>query len=341
VSKSSRSHALVIGASTTIGVEYARQLAARGYGLVVVARRAELLESLATEIRGEHGVPVRVLALDLLEDDAVGRLVERTADLEIGFLVCNANLHRVGYFADMDLETKLRMLRMNAELPMRLADAYGPGMVERRRGSIVFVNALNCLTPLDFDGVFQGTKSFLLVFAESLWAEYRRHEVSVGVAMISGIEGSESYERKLSPLKRRLIKWAGASMPPERIVHQSLEQLDRGESILVPDVALPVNLIGYRMSAAARATRSQGVTRAMSNLYRWLLDGDESKAAGVHGSSGEAAHAPAQSDPDRAPAAGSGEVCEEAPRPVVVAATGADPTPAAREDTGDASRLSA
>ena len=330
----SRSHALIVGASTTIGAEYARQLAASGHGLVVVARRSELLESLATELRARHGVPVRVLALDLLEDGAVDRLVECTADLEIGFLVCNANLHRVGYFGDLDLETKLRMLRMNAELPMRLADAFGPDMVERQRGSIVFINALNCLTPLDFDGVFQGTKSFLLVFAESLWADYRRHGVSVGVAMISGIEGSESYERKLSPLKRRLIKWAGASMPPDRIVRQSLEQLGRGESVLLPDVTLPVNRLGYQLGVAARATRSQGITRAMSNVYRWLLDGDESKAAGVHGPAPEVVDVPVQTRPHREPTAV--QVGSEPPLERGVSANDA-----ARTDTEVATRLSA
>jgi short-subunit dehydrogenase len=277
-----RTYALVVGASTTVGAEYARQMAARGHGLAIVARRRRLLDGLADEIRAQHGVPVRALAVDLLEEGAVEKLLERTRDLDIHTLVCNANLHRVGLFEDMALETKLHMLRMNAELPMRLAHAYGPAMVARRSGELIFVNALNCMTALDFDGVFQGAKSFLLVFGESLWAEYRRHGVKVGVAMVSGIEGSESYERKLSELKRRLVKWAGASMAPSHIVAQSLEQLDRGECILIPDVAVPVNRLGYQVGVAARCLRSRSVTRMMSGFYRWLLDGDEPQAAGVH-----------------------------------------------------------
>jgi len=279
---SDRTYALVVGASTTVGAEYARQMAARGHGIVVVARRQRLLDRLADEIRAQHGAPVRTLAVDLLEERALETLLEHTRDLTIHALVCNANLHRVGPFEETALDTKLHMLRMNAELPMRLAHAYGPAMVARRSGELIFLNALNCMTALDFDGVFQGTKSFLLVFGESLWAEYRRYGVKVGVAMVGGIEGSESYERKLSEVKRRIVKWAGASMAPSHIVAQSLEQLDRGECILIPDVAVPVNRLGYQVGVAARSLRSRTVTRMMSGFYRWLLDGEESQAAGVH-----------------------------------------------------------
>jgi hypothetical protein len=271
--------ALVVGASTTIGAEYARQLAARGHDLVLVARRGGLLDAIADGIRETHGVRVRTLALDLAEPGAVDRLVERTAEYEVDFLVCNANLHRIGAFDAMPLETKLEMLRMNTELPTRLADAYGPPMVERGRGQILFINALNCLTALDVDAVFQGSKSYLLVFGESLWAEYRPHGVEVGVAMLSGIEGSDSYEKKLSERKRTWIRWAGASMPPERIVAQTLEQLGRGACVLIPDVALPVNRLGYQIGLAVRGARSPVLTRALSGFYRWLLDGEESRQA--------------------------------------------------------------
>ena len=281
-----RPYALVIGASTTIGAEYARQLAERGYDLIIVARRSALLEALASEICAWNEVAVRPLALDLLEDGAVERLLALAARLPVEFVVCNANLHRVGLFENMDLDTKLRMVRINSELPMRVAHALGPAMIERGRGHLLFVNALNCLTALEFDAVFQATKSFLLVFGESLWAEYRRHGVKVGVSMVSGIEGSESYEKKLSPLKRTLVQWAGASMSPERIVTQSLKQLDAGECILIPDVAVPVNRLGYQLGIAARSARSGTLTRAMSGFYRWLLDGEEARAAGLHGSQG-------------------------------------------------------
>jgi short-subunit dehydrogenase len=273
------SYALIVGASTTVGAEFARQLAERGFSLVLVARRQNLLDDLATEIRAVSQVDVQTRATDLFEEAAVGQLIESTRSLCVEFLVCNANLHRVGLFEELDLEIKLRMLRMNSELPVRLAHAYGPGMVKRGRGNIVFVNALNCLTALDIDSVFQGTKSFLLVFGESLWAEYRRHGVGVGVAMVSGIEGSESYEKKLSDVKRQIVRWAGASMRPQRIVREALEQLDLGECVLIPDGSLPINRANFQMGLAVRSARSPTLTRAFAGFYRWLLDGDEVEQA--------------------------------------------------------------
>ena len=204
-------HALVIGASTTIGEQFARQLAARGMNVILVARRRELLERIAGEIRVAHGVEARVIAMDIGADDAVERLGEATSDVEVGLLVVNANLHKVNLFHRMDRRTKLQMLRMNAEVPMLLTDRFGALMVERKKGGIVFVNVLNSLSPIDIDGVFQGTKAFLRVFAECLWLEYRRYGVQVSTVLVNGIEGSESYNNKLSPTSRFVAKLIGGS----------------------------------------------------------------------------------------------------------------------------------
>jgi uncharacterized protein len=232
-------HALVVGASTTIGEQFARQLAARGMNVILVARRKELLERIAGEIRVAHGVEARVVAMDVGTDDAVERLGEAMSDVEVGFLVINANLHKVNLSHRMDRRTKLQMLRMNVEVPMLLADRFGALMVERKKGGIVFVNVLNSLSPIDIDGVFQGTKAFLRIFAESLWLEYRRHGVQVSTVLVNGIEGSESYEKKLSPTSRFVTKLIGGSMKPERIVRSALNQVTRSRWICVPDYLFP------------------------------------------------------------------------------------------------------
>ena len=266
---------LVVGASTTIGEQFARQLAQRGLNVVLVARREQLLEGIAAEIREQTGAQTRVVALDLMEDGAVDRLAEAVSDLPIGFLVINANLHKVNLFHKMDLETKLRTIRMNAEVPVRLVHQFGAQMVDRGRGGILLVNALNALTPLEIDGMFQATKAFLMLLGESLWTEYRRHGVQVAVTMVNGIEGSESYEAKLSPASRLVAKLIGGSMAPERIVNRTLNKLSSNRPVIVPDFVIPLNRMYVRALTLARLSHRGLVNRSLSYLFGLLLDGDE------------------------------------------------------------------
>jgi hypothetical protein len=271
--------ALVVGASTTIGEQFARQLAERGMNVVLVARREPLLRDIAADIDREAGVQTRVVAMDLMADGAVERLADAVADLPIGLLVINANLHKVNLFHNMDLDTKLRTIRMNTEVPVRLVHHFGAQMVERGRGGILLVNALNALTPLEMDGIFQASKAFLMLFGESLWNEYRRHGVQVGVTMVNGIEGSESYEAKLSPTSRLVAKLIGGSMAPERIVRRTLSKFSANRPIIVPDFIIPINRLSVRMMTLARLSHGGLFNRSLSYLFGLLLDGDEVKGA--------------------------------------------------------------
>ena len=205
-------------------------------------------------------------------------VVTAVADIEVGLLVVNANLHKVNLFDKMDLDTKLRMIRMNTEVPVRLVHAFGPPMLERGRGGVILVSSLNCLSPLEIDSVFQGTKAFILLFGESLWAEYRRRGVKVAVTLVNGIEGSESYEKKLSPRSRMVAKLIGGSMPPERIVSSSLLQFERDYPVLVPDFTVPINRSAVQLGLLVRMAKSRALTLGASGLFGLLLDGDEVQA---------------------------------------------------------------
>ncbi len=266
-------YAVVVGASVTVGEEFARQLAGRGMDVVLVARRLEKLSALAAEL-GDR-VDVRLVAADLDTPEGRAALLDEVGDLDVGVLVLNANLHRVAPFHGMDLETKLRMIRMNVELPTLLLHHIGAGMVERGRGAIVFVNVLNALTPLSIDAVFQGTKAYLRLLAESVWLEYRRAGVRVATVLVSGIEGSESYERKLSPASRRRAKLFGGSMYPRLIVARALRQLEQGRWVLIPDAPVPVNAAAVALSEASRVTRSTRLARLWSTFFEGFLDGHE------------------------------------------------------------------
>lgn len=270
--------ALVVGATATVGEQFARQLGEKGMNVALVARRKERLDAIAAEIRAASGVETRTIALDLMEEGAVDQLRDATGDLEVGFLVINANVHRVGHFDLMSIEDKRAMARMNFEMPVVLAHYYGAEMVERRRGAIVTLNEVNCLSPLDFDAVFQGTKAGLRLFCESLWIEYRESNVRVGSVHLSGIEGSESYDAKISPGRRRLIKLIGSSMEPAAIVSQSLKQFDRGKLILVPDTWTFLNIYALKFSDLLRLIGGKLSILAPSRFFHWFMDGEGARA---------------------------------------------------------------
>jgi short-subunit dehydrogenase len=270
--------ALVIGASVTLGEEFARQLGAKGMNVAMVARRKDRLDAIAEDIREAHGVETRTIALDLLKETAIEELIDATRDLEIGFLVVNANRHAVEYFHAMPIEDKHDMLRMNLELPVKLTHHYGARMVERQRGAIVLINSMNSLAPLDIDAVFQGTKAGLRIFAESLWIEYRRFGVRVASAHVNGIEGSESFEAKISLARRRLIKALGVSMAPRETVTQMLKQLDRGKVILLPDSWTFLNLLTLKVTDLTRFIGGKLSILLPSSFFHWFLDGEDSRA---------------------------------------------------------------
>jgi short-subunit dehydrogenase len=271
--------ALVVGASTTVGEQFARQLGEKGMNVVLVARRKERLAAVAAEISEVHGVETRAIALDLLEETAIDQLLDVTVDLEIGFLVINANRHQVGHFDLMSIDDKRAMMRLNYEMPVTLAHHYGAEMVERRRGAIVMLNALNCLAPLGLDSVFQGTKAGLRIFCESLWLDYRRYNVRVASVHPSGIDGSESFIAKISPARRRFIKILGVSMEPRAIVARALMQFDRGKVILVPDTWTFLNIITLKFIDLTRLIGGKLSLLAPSGFFNWFMDGEGARAS--------------------------------------------------------------
>ena len=270
--------ALVVGASATVGEQFARQLAAKGLNVALVARRKERIDAIAAEIHRAHGVLTRTISLDLMREGALEELLDATGDLEVGFLVVNANRHVVGLFDLMSPEDKRDMMRMNYELPVLLTHHYGTRMVERKRGAVLFLNAINSFSPLDIDAVFQGTNAGLRIYAESLWIEYRRSNVRVPSAHLSGIEGSTSFMAKTTSARRRVIKLLGVSMDPAAIVARSLDKFDRGKVILVPDTWTFLNIYTLKFTDLIRLIGGKLSILLPSAFFHWFLDGKESRA---------------------------------------------------------------
>jgi short-subunit dehydrogenase len=178
--------ALVAGASDGIGECFARQLAERGINLVLLARREPLLEELAAELRASHGVETRVLVADLTGRDLDERLSKGTDDLEVGLLVYNAGaVHGARKFHDQPVEHALGLVDLNCRGPILLAHRFGSAMRKRGRGGILLLTSMASLSGSSYTATYNSTKSFDMIFAESLWHELAPEGVDV-MAVVAG-----------------------------------------------------------------------------------------------------------------------------------------------------------
>jgi len=126
--------AVVTGASSGIGEAFARQLAAKGIHLVLIARRDDRLRKLADDLQDRHSVNTRIVPVDLAADDFLPVIAEATHDLDVGLLVNNAGVLRAGRFLDHDLHDELNQLNLNTRAVLVLAHHFGRRLRERRRG---------------------------------------------------------------------------------------------------------------------------------------------------------------------------------------------------------------
>jgi short-subunit dehydrogenase len=224
--------ALVTGATAGIGAAFARQLAARGHDLVLVARDQARLDALAAELRERHAVQAEVLAADLSGDEGVERVVDRIAALPaLAVLVNNAGFGTAGVLATAPPETQERMVRLHVLAPMRLARAALPGLLARRDGAVVNVSSVASFLYAAGSVNYCATKAYLTTFSEGLGAELAGTGVQVQ-ALCPGFTRTEFHQR-IGPAAGDHPAWMW--LTADAVVGASLAQLDRrGPVICVP-----------------------------------------------------------------------------------------------------------
>jgi short-subunit dehydrogenase len=177
--------AIVSGASSGIGKEFARQLAANGLNLVLVARRLDQLERVGQELATEFGIAYRAVGLDLADEGFIDRIAQATHDLDIGLLVSNAGaVLRFG--AEMlthDREDLHRTVRLNTVAHLDLAHYIGQRLTHRGRGGVLLVSSLVGRQGTPGAADYAASKAFVLVLGESLHAEFRKQGVHVTVLL--------------------------------------------------------------------------------------------------------------------------------------------------------------
>ncbi len=234
MSDTSRKIAVVTGASSGIGAVYAERLAARGYDLVLVARRAERLQSLAASIAKTHGVKVEALVADLGTEagqSAVEQLL--SSNPAVSVLVNNAGIARLAPVSGSPLQDSLAQIALNITALTRLTHAILPGMKARNEGVIINISSVLALNSLSFSSVYSGTKAFVLAFSRGLQEELADTGVKVQV-VLPAATATEVWDQSGVPL---------AALDPESVmltddlVDAALAALDKGESVTWPSVA--------------------------------------------------------------------------------------------------------
>jgi len=185
--------ALITGASSGLGAQYARYLAARGFSLALVARRQQRLEQLAGEL-AELGAPqIELLPRDLTAPGACAALAEAVAELDIGLLINNAGMGVYSAFADTALAGQRRMLELNAGVVLELTHRLTPALRARGGGGIVIVSSTTAHLPSPYFSAYAATKAFDLLLAEGLYHELRGDGIDV-LAIVPGLTRTEFHQ---------------------------------------------------------------------------------------------------------------------------------------------------
>ncbi len=253
--------AVITGASAGLGAEYARQLAAAGTNLVLVARRLDRLDDLARELREKHAVTVETLQADLATSDGIDHVVRRIAgDETLDLLVNNAGFSGGKSFVERDAAVHMDMVQVHVAATVRLTRAALPGMISRGRGAIINVASIAAWSA--FSGpMYSGTKAFLVMFSENLQAELKSKGICVQ-ALCPGMTHTEFHE--VADIDKAIVPkplW----MTAEEVVRISLRRLGRG-AVCVPGwknktiaflMRCPITAAGIRAFSRLPAVRNR------------------------------------------------------------------------------------
>jgi short-subunit dehydrogenase len=256
--------ALITGASSGIGEEFARQLARRGYNVVLVARRADRLESLAKQL-GPVGVRAQVESADLRDPEAVSSLPGRVAEagLEIDFLVNNAGFGTYGAFAESMLESQIGQIRVNVEALVVLTHQFLPRMLERRQGAVVNVASSAGLQPLPYEAVYAASKAFALNFSEALHVETR----GTGVAVVAVNPGPVPTEWQAVAGLTEQPRFP-PSVTPQQVVEEALSAVDKDKRSIIPGRLVRLSMLTTR---AVPNTVKLPIIKRMNEPSGWRM----------------------------------------------------------------------
>ncbi|QDU82157.1 Sulfoacetaldehyde reductase [Polystyrenella longa] len=251
--------ALVTGASSGIGMEFARALAARGMHLVLTARRRDELEALAEELHTRHGTRSLIIPGDLADPDFPQQLISETKrqKIAIELLVNNAGFGMADTIENTDRERVLEMLQVNMSALTNLTYLALPDLLERGHGAVLNVSSISAFQPVAYMPAYSASKAYILHFSEALWAEARSRGVTV-MALCPGVTTTNFFE--IAGVGGWLKKHRAHA--PDYVVRIALKSLDKRRQYVVPGIR------NYLLSLASRIASRRTVVQGSMKYFR-------------------------------------------------------------------------
>src|SRR3981081_4585799 len=248
--------ALVTGASSGIGKEFARQIAASGINVVLVARRDALLAELGRAISQEFDVQYRALAMDLSQEGFIAGLADATRDIDIGLVVSNAGTGNPGEFLKLDRQLLQATLRLNTLAHLDIAHHFGRRLAGRGQGGLLFVGAMGADKGLPYMANDGGAKAYVQSFSEGLHVELKPLGVHVTVLPPGPTDTPVIAKLGLTPDTMPM-----KPMAVEQCVSEGLKALQENRSMIIPgrlnrimNAVVPASLVRGMMAKMFRKT---------------------------------------------------------------------------------------
>jgi uncharacterized protein len=253
--------AVVTGASSGIGAEFARELSRRGYPVLAVARRRERLDTLAMETSGMEG-RIQALVADLTTEQGIAEVVRQIDSLgQVELLVNNAGIAPAGDFLETISDKQVAAIRLNVEGIVRLTHAALQGMVRRRQGGIINLASVAAFQPFPHFAVYAASKAFVLSFTEALAVETK----GKGVRILALCPGNVATEMDVFSHNQGLLGKL-PSLTAKQVVKTGLKALEAGRVVKIVgglssflpffDRIMPRAMVRWMMGVSAKAPQS-------------------------------------------------------------------------------------
>ncbi|NUR53304.1 MAG: SDR family oxidoreductase [Acidobacteria bacterium] len=266
--------AIITGAASGIGAEFARQLSAAGHDLLVIDKSRDPLESIAADLAARHSIVVESLVADLSDPIQLRRVEQRVFAIEQPALLINAaGFGTTGRFAEIDVERQIEMINVHVVAGVRLCRAVLPRMVSRDRGGIVNVCSISALTRFPESATYSATKAYMLTFTEILGIELEGTRIRVQ-ALCPGLTRTRFIDTpEMQRFDRhRLPDWMW--MDPADVTGASLKALRHGPVRYIPGLAnrFYVFVFGNTIAIALLAGYRRARAHLKANVpgFRWL-----------------------------------------------------------------------
>lgn len=213
--------ALVTGASSGIGEAFARDLAAIGLNVILVARRTDRMESLKQDVEGKYDIQIEVATLDLSRPDFLDSLLKACEGKDIGLIISNAGFGLKGLHHEIPLDSLSTMLDVNCRAALMISHSFIPRLIERGRGGIILTSSMEGFFGVPWSAAYSASKAYVLSLGEALWSELRMHNIDVLVLA----PGSTDTETHIAQgINREDLPGLKS---PEEVARLGLEQLGR------------------------------------------------------------------------------------------------------------------